>query len=137
MNQENDRSKEFNYVCDGIANLKIADISILAQYDNRLVVPAYVLYSQADKLMKPTLIVNQNCHSCALLGHPFLLSLDHYQIEYREGRSAEFPLLQQDGHEYRGLELQRKIFQKINITDLSDEKLAKTIVNDHRNCLHD
>jgi hypothetical protein len=85
---------------------------------------------------KPKLVVNTNCHSCSILGHPCLFGLDQYYIQYKDGTSDDYPVLYQDGNEYRGIALQRQIFKNIGNTTVTDEQLEKGIVNEHRNCTH-
>lgn len=96
-----------------------------------------------------TLVVNQNCHSAALLGHKYLLDLDsRFTLLSETGRGDDCPRLymkepQGDdgsldlGNALRGRELNVKVLEG---TDMSEDKIEKLkeimLVNGHENCTH-
>lgn len=101
---------------------------------------------------RPVLHVSRNCHSCSILGHPFMLKLEDYKIVHHDDDSIfkwkdftnnekeatdAYPMLVKDGKTYKGIELERYLMEHVGITGLSDEKLERMMINDHRNCMHE
>lgn len=107
-------------------------------YDNYYILyimQNYFFGSKYDNI-KPTLFVNKNCNSCSILGHQNLLELQQYNI-IQTADIINVPRLEDGDNKYIGIELMRKLYQNININDITDEKLEKMIENDHRNCIHE
>jgi hypothetical protein len=84
----------------------------------------------------PVLILNNNHHSCSILGHPTMLKLDQYQIVRSPGNSEEYPklkLTKDTDTILTGIELQRKICENAGCLNITDEQLYE-MINSHRNC---
>jgi len=97
------------------------------------------LMCQANRfplLKSPTLELNNNCHSSTIKAHYDSLSLDLYSIIYHNGNdTTDLPKLVDNGVTYRGVELNRQLFNKLGHTNVPEEKLVEMITNDHRNCV--
>ena len=88
----------------------------------------------ADDIKKPTLYLNvvHDCHGRVLCAHRNMLNLDKY---YTIVVCKIKPTKLIDGdNEYDGIELNRRIFFDLGHQDVSDEKLERMILNEHRNC---
>lgn len=82
-----------------------------------------------------TLICNRNCHSCAVLAHGYLIQSYNVRVKDVVEKDGDFPVLKYQGQIYRGVELQRKLFENKGIMTVSDEDLQKIVDgNEHRNC---
>jgi hypothetical protein len=88
-----------------------------------------------EKAPNMTLICNKNCHSCAVLAHLSMFNPELYSVHVLHTKQGDYPALKQNDQVYRGIELERKLFENKGIMDVSEESLEKIANgNDHRNC---
>ena len=82
---------------------------------------------------KLKLFVNQNCQSCMIMGHKYILDLARFNIVREYGKELDYPFMIKDGRMIVDIELFRELFKP---QEISDEELRNIIDSyDHRNCL--
>jgi hypothetical protein len=82
-----------------------------------------------------TLYCNKNCYSCAILAHSNIFKLSQYNLSVFRTKHEEYPVLKQNGIIYKDIDLAKKLYENINITDIQDDKLISlTNGNKHINC---
>lgn len=94
---------------------------------------------------KPTLHLDRSCHSAAVLGNRYSLNLDKYNIvmEYGIGhpymttwydnRAKICPYLHDGNKCYKGMELNKKIYEDLNIIYTNND-LVNLLTDKHANC---
>ena len=84
----------------------------------------------------PILYINRGCHSATILAHYNSFKLYKYKIieESIHKIDENLPRLIQDNQTYTGKELNRKLFQNNDITNIDEDALERMILNSHKNC---